>query len=382
MFKLLLVTTEFPGLNEYGGAGVFNRSLYEGLKNQGIDVKVLVFVRKGTDYVNLDPNILVREVPSGTGRIGFIKNKVIQLFTLKRLAHELCVDFVEVSSSGSDSFYLLPLKISNLVMRTHGSISFVARFNNSHGFKWSFTKRIQQLHEYLLGRNALAIATVSRQYHKYFKEIFKNKVHIVENFVLPDYSCISNANADIDAPYVFYHGTIKESKGCTELVNGFLASKNCENYKLLLAGKGKPDYIESLVGTDPKRIFWFGEVNATKLKTLLRNSSLCVYPSYMDAFNLAVAEALSQAALVLVSDVIDQDIVREGITGYRFPLSDKNRLSTYIDKVIDTDSTVLENVRNNAREHFLRNYSFEIGVQRNFDFYRGLLKSPNFRDRE
>lgn len=380
MFKLLLVTTEFPGVNKYGGAGVFNKGLYDGLRNIGVDIKVLVFVSNGDTSVVSDPNILVREVPNTKGRLSLIKSKFYQLFIIKRLARELRVDFVELSSSGSDSFYLLPLKISNLVMRTHGSITFVANSNGSNELTMSFNRRIQQLHEYLLGKNALAIAAVSRQYYKFFKDRLRGKVYLVENFVQKEFSSMSITSSGIDGPFVFYHGTIKEIKGTTELVKGFLDSRSCQNHKLVLAGKGSPTYIDGLIKADPNRILWLGEIEATMLKPLLRNSSLCIYPSYMDAFNLAVAEALSQAGLVLVSDVIDEAIVQEGVTGFRFPLSDKDRLSTYIDKVLDMDNIFIENVRNNARKHFVDNYCFEIGVQRNFDFYEGLLESLKHED--
>lgn len=373
--KVLFITTEFPGVNSYGGIGVFLQNINLGLRRRDIESYILVFSNKlPLDKVELErKGIIVKLVGNKKGRMKILFQKMYQLYTILKVVSKLRPDVVEMSTS--DSYYLIPVPIKGLIARTHGS--FLYSFGiKSKILKLSLARGLQKMHEKNLLRMSNRILAVSEKYKKFFELYWRNKTVLIENFAGPEYSNLCDIGSDIEGAYIFYHGTIKESKGCTDLVSGYLNSKAVNSHKLVLAGKGDERYVKNLVNCNSQRIIWVGECGASKLMRLIRNSSLCVYPSYRDAFNLAVAEALSQKALVLVSDVIDGKLVSDGVTGYSFPIKKIGNLAHYIDNILNMETCRKVEVRDKGYIHFQKNYSFQVGIENNIEFYKQFLELP------
>lgn len=369
--KLLFVVTEYPGINAFGGIGVFVNDLKKGLEEEGVEVHVLVYTSSSSQNVVQDDGFTILQRKKSAGRISGVIDRIQDLRSLREVIKKIRPTIIELSTS--DSFYILPMRIEAfLVARTHGSYSYARRFDRFRSKSNKLSKIFQLLHERNLLKQSIDIAAVSQQYFEHYMKPYLNKLTLIENFVGPEYSSLSLSKKTLTKPYIFYHGTIKKIKGSSELIKSFLLSEASNSHILVLAGKGDKSYIEAITENANDKVQWVGECSPTDLKDYLAGSDLSIYPSHRDAFNLAVVEALSQKALVLVSSAIDKRIINDEVTGFVFPLAEISDFSKYIDKAITIPEKEKNILKMNGYEHFVRNYTYEKGIKRNLNYYQNL----------
>ena len=113
----------------------------------------------------------------------------------------------------------------------------------------------------------------------------------------------------LDYPYVLVLSRLHPKKALEVLIEAFLSLlKHAEfsNWRLVLAGEGEEDYVNSLkrivdakLGAD--HVLFPGWVEGDHKEAALRNASLLALPSYQENFGLCVMESLGCGVPVLIS---------------------------------------------------------------------------------
>ncbi|MEZ5045878.1 MAG: glycosyltransferase family 4 protein [Chitinophagaceae bacterium] len=365
-----VVVNEYPQIVPTGGIGVFVKSIAEGFCNQGIQAEVLLITNKKIEDAFLNINqvkIHILPMPQKKGIVGLFENKFKIIKQIEKVVKENNISILEISTS--DSFLIRPLKGVDIIARTHGSLSYAIK--NHYTPQGFLSTKFQLRHENNLLKQAKKIICISHQYLKHYQN-HKSKTILVENFIAKEYDSISDLAKNAEKPYLFFHGSLKNIKGVVELAYSFKKSKAFENYNLYMAGKGSEQIKKELKDILQDRLTLLGELNPEGLKQYLSRASLCVYPSKRDAFNLAVAEAMSQKGLVLVSEAIDEHIVSHMTNGIRFPLKDLDSFEQHIDFALQLDEAKKTRIKTEAMHHVRKNFTFDIGLQKNIQFYNSI----------
>ena len=102
-----------------------------------------------------------------------------------------------------------------------------------------------------------------------------------------------------------------------------------------------------------------GFCSGDKKKELLSKSDIFVFPTLRDTLSLVVLEAMEYALPILASNEgAIPEVVREGKEGFICPKHDIKYIAEIIEYLIEHKERRLE-IGNNARNHFLENFSFD-----------------------
>ncbi|HKR61814.1 MAG TPA: glycosyltransferase, partial [Pyrinomonadaceae bacterium] len=109
--------------------------------------------------------------------------------------------------------------------------------------------------------------------------------------------------------YVLFLSRLHPKKGLENLLHAFLSlakESDFREWRLVVAGSGSPDYVESLKRIATKygagdRVLFTGWLSGADKPSVLRNASLLALPSYQENFGLCVMEALAEGVPVLIS---------------------------------------------------------------------------------
>jgi glycosyltransferase involved in cell wall biosynthesis len=155
--------------------------------------------------------------------------------------------------------------------------------------------------------------------------------------------------------YILFVGRLSEEKGCDQLLKAFLRAAP-SGYQLVFAGGATyaSDYERRLRSSASSDVRFLGWVDQDLLAELYSNCALFVLPSSIEGLSVALLEAMSYAAPVLVSD-IPENIEVTGDTGAAFRMGNQEDLTNQISRLLsDTSSlrTMGERGRQRVREHF------------------------------
>jgi len=104
-------------------------------------------------------------------------------------------------------------------------------------------------------------------------------------------------------PSVLYLGWVLPSKGTTDLISAWMSIERKENWKLIVAGPGDPDYMSSLMSRSDDSVEFTGGVEHTRAMKLLRAASIFTLPSHSEGFPNSVVEAMCFGKPIVASRV-------------------------------------------------------------------------------
>lgn len=185
-------------------------------------------------------------------------------------------------------------------------------------------------------------------------------------------------NIDKKNSYLLFLSRIHKKKGVERLLQAFSESKLKQNYKLKIAGTGDYNYIDSLrllvsnLNLDNK-VEFVGHVSGDLKRKVLEDAALFILPSYQENFGLAVAESLSLATPVAISNNVNiwQGVEKHN-AGYVYNNSTADLITTLND-FYDLSRADYTEMCCNARSCF----QLEFDIERFVDDIENIYKEFN-----
>jgi glycogen(starch) synthase len=163
---------------------------------------------------------------------------------------------------------------------------------------------------------------------------------------------------EADPPEVLYVGRLSPEKGIEELVEA------TRGLNLVVAGDGP---LRHLV---PDAL---GFVPRPELEPLYARAAVAVFPSRIEGFGVACAEAMAHGRAVVASAVGGlRDLVQDGETGLLVPPGDPKALRTAIDRLL-ADEDLRRRLGLAAREHVTALCSWERVADETLAAYEAAL---------
>jgi glycosyltransferase involved in cell wall biosynthesis len=198
-----------------------------------------------------------------------------------------------------------------------------------------------------------------------------DKIAIKPNF-LPDTPAVGGG----DGNYIIYTGRLSEEKGVETLLKAWRQIDT--PIKLKLAGDGPlRERLEQYCRTHQLKVEFLGFCTREHVLQLVGDALLQVVPSeWYEGFPMVILEAYSCGTPVLASRIGSlNEIVQEGITGYKFSVGDVDSLeSTLLSILADLDS--LKSMRTSVRQVFLEQYTAERNLTRTQKIYGQVIDKP------
>jgi len=178
---------------------------------------------------------------------------------------------------------------------------------------------------------------------------------IYANYATADDTWEKNCKDERNCLKLLFVGRIVRKKGVYELLSAFetLLAKN-EKIQLTIAGDGPdlPELINRSKSFQPGLVHFPGFVKGQELETAYRDADLLIFPSYQEGFPYVAIEAM-RAGLPIVSTssgALDE-LVTDGVTGFKVPPKDSDALVITISRIIN-HRTLLEEMSHNCHAYF------------------------------
>ncbi len=278
---------------------------------------------------------------------------------------------IHIHAFGPGMFSIIP-RIMNkkVVVQGHGIEWMRSRWNNVG--KW-FLK----VTEFPSVKFPNKVTVVSQVQQKYLKKKYNidstyipggvNPPHIKKPDLIKQYGLNGN-------DYILFSARLVREKGAHYLINAYNNIKT--EMKLVIAGDApyEDKYKAELksLSKDNKNIIFTGFARGSLLAELLSNCYIYVLPSEIEGLSISLLEAMSYGNCCLVSDIPENLEALNGF-GYTFKRSDVDDLTNKLETLIGNGSYV-NKVKDMARDHVLRNYSWDMIASQMEALYLDLLK--------
>lgn len=173
---------------------------------------------------------------------------------------------------------------------------------------------------------------------------------------------------------VLFWGRVEDEKGIPELLRAFkYVSAQAPFARLTIAGEGnRMDAYKRVVREleIDDRVTFTGWMNVADIQVLASKSAVGVFPSHVESFGLAVAEAMATGLPVIAANVgALPEIVEEGVTGTLVPAGDVTALARAIVDVLE-DGAKYRQMADRAREFVRQHYSWDNTADRLIEIYQ------------
>lgn len=185
-------------------------------------------------------------------------------------------------------------------------------------------------------------------------------VHYGSNFVP-----LASTKHDIpNDPIKFvYVGQVTYRKGMHYLLDVFSRMRRTDIH-LSVVGGWKPDSDLFAKYKDCKNIKFYGNVTHDRVRSILCESDVFVFPSLTEGFSLSCMEAFSCGLPIICSNNAGaNDVVIEGKNGYTYDFHDKEKLAYLINYLADHKKlhiALREQALSTARTYTWEKYSVEL----------------------
>jgi sugar transferase (PEP-CTERM/EpsH1 system associated) len=358
---------------ETGGLenGIVN--LVNNADHNQFSVDILCLREKGT---------LAQRIKNPNSQVTFDGNQDPGLFTAIKKIYKACIDgqYHIVHSHGFTT--MLASYIATRLARTK------IMMNGEHGTLYYSSAKQRILQRFLFKKMDINL-TVSRE--------LKRKIHKVFNFSLENFKPIING-VDTDK---FNHklpvslleelclkndsfiigsvGRLVAVKNYPSLIKAFAITHNKHpKTHLVIAGEG-PERVdlESLITelNIADHVHLLG--NRDDVANIMNAIDIFVLPSFSEGLSNTLLEAMSCGTPVIASDVGgNPEIIKTNITGFLYPSNDIQALSHILTDLCE-DSSLVETLSKQAREHIVDNYSLQSMVDNYEATYAELILKNN-----
>jgi len=375
--KIAFLTPEYPHpqIGGSGGIGSSIKYLARGLTQMGQKVTILLYQQPIEEVID-DSGVTIQRIKNVKfkGLSWWLTRKKLERI-INQFYNSGKIEIVEAPDWTGITSFIKPKKCP-VVIRLNGSDTYFCNIENRPS-KW-----INRFHERRALKNAQSIISVS-----HFTGVSTEKI-----FNLPiDFRVIHNG-IDVDefTPQevpeeqlqILYYGTLIRKKGVLELPEIFnMIHKSNPLVELLLVGNDSADIftgssstwslMQPLFDTTAlKNVKYLGPMSPNDLRTQISKASVCVFPSFAEAFPLSWLEAMAMEKAVVASNIgWGKEMIESGFDGFLGHPKDHDRFAELIISLIKNPRQRLE-VGKNARHRVLERFSHQIIAQKSIEYYQ------------
>ena len=379
--NIAFLTPEYPHPNtgHSGGIGTSIKNLAIGLLAQKCKVRVLVYGQR-EDAVFEDDGICVQQIKNVKfkGLSWWLTRKKIQAI-INQLYEAREIDVIEAPDWTGITSFITPKKCP-IVIRLHGSDTYFCHLDK-RPVKW-----INKFHEKRGLQNADGLLSVSH----YTAEVTNVLFGLDKEFTIipnPIDTHLFSANAENSnaEKSILYFGSLIRKKGVLELPLIFnkVIEKN-PKAKLVLVGKDVPDVttgnsstwqmMQVLFSEEAKeKVQYLGSIHYTEIKAKIAEATLCVFPSFAEAFPVSWLEAMAMEKPIVASNIgWATEMIDDGKSGYLVHPKDHNLFANKINDLLDGHQLRL-NMSSAARQRVATVFDIQQIAQQNIEFYESVI---------
>jgi glycosyltransferase involved in cell wall biosynthesis len=380
--KIAFLTPEYPHAKtgNSGGLGTSIKNLAIALLDHGISVRVLVYGQK-EDALFEDNGILIQQIKNVKfkGLSWLLTRKKIEKI-INQLYSNKEIDLVEAADWTGITSFIKPHKCP-IIIRLHGSDTYFCHLDNRK-VKWQ-----NKFHEKRALQKADSLLSVSQFTADKTNEIFglNKKFTIIPNLI--DSNLFKTNNTETDAEKsILYFGSLIRKKGLLEL--SLIFNKVIETIpdaKLILVGKDVPDIIsgnsstlqmmKNLFSHDAiKNVEYVQSVPYTEIKEKIQKATVCVFPSFAEAFPVSWLEAMAMEKPIVASNIgWASEMIDEGKNGFLVHPMNHDTFSKRICSFLENKDLCLK-TGIAARKKVETCFDIKVLAQKNIEFYKSLIK--------
>ncbi len=296
---------------------------------------------------------------------------------LNRLARQEKFDIVH--GNAEESFF------SSFICRRHNALSFFtshAPHVPTTGILRALLRPItflKTVNPHLLrsaARRAAKIITFS-QFSRHLVltglgQEWQNRVEVISGGIDPSWFEVERAPSE--KPELIFWGRMEDEKGIPELLEAMkIVCKKIPAVKLTLVGEGNrlEEYKQRIrkLGLVPRMIVP-GWKSMKEIQKLSASAHAAVFPSRIESFGLAVAEALGAGVPVITTNAgALPEIVEDGITGTLVAPQDPEALADAICRVLENPE-IYRDMAERGRESARTNFSWDATAEQLIGLYR------------
>ncbi len=357
------------GMPRGGGIEKYTEEVGSRLVRRGHEVLVYVTRHYGAND-GVHKGMRIKTIPSLRSR-SFGKLSAAAVATAQEL-FEKSTDIVHFHAFGPAMFSFLPRMFGKKVVV------------QGHGIEWQRSKwgpagrSFLKLSEIPSVKFPHALTVVSKVQQAYIREKYNRESIYIPTGVNdpePEKPDLIRQYGLRGNDYIFVAARLVREKGIHYLIEAFKGLRKPDT-KLVIAGDAlhEQEYKNELrqrAGND-SRIFFTGFVTGKLLHELYSNCCFFVLPSEVEGLPTALLEAMSYGNCCLVSDIPENLEALNGL-GYSFQSRSADDLRNKL-RMLCTDRSLVEKVKNKARDYALENFSWDRITTQFEDLYLDLLK--------
>lgn len=380
MTHIAYISTEYPHPDTpaAGGIGSFIKLMATSLLPHNYEVTIFLCLSL-RDRVWYDDKVRIVEIMGvAPSRWSPLSNRYYLYKRIKQHIKDDHIDLIEAADwEGLHAFcnFKIPM-----ITRIHGSVSY---FNHLQDIKKP--KLLYYLEKRALLKSSKVIA-VSEFSGKTTEEVFQLKAlnfDVIYNGI--DTTLFKGDEIDDnDNQNICYFGTLVRKKGVFSLAHIFneVHKKNPEA-SLLLIGKDTIDHIEKqstwslmqaiLLPEARARVYYKGVVPYKEMSKVIAKTTICVFPSYAEAFPISWLEAMSKGKAIVASSIgWAVESIEDGISGLLENPDNYKAFAKKINKLLDNPS-LAEAIGIQAKKRVVDLFDQKRLILQNIAVYKRLL---------
>ena len=372
------LTSEYPGVSKrFGGIATSVKNLAEAMVASGQQVTVFLY---GCDLNDIYWQNGVRIVCIGTLHTKgmtwwFLRKKIEKIINTFVVTEQL--DLVEAPDwTGITALMHLSCP---LIIKLHGTDAYFCHIEGRKQ-KWK-----NYFFEKLALRSADAIISVSHYTAELTTKLFalKQNIKVIHNGID---TAKFESQVHHDTPNtLLYFGTLIRKKGVLELPYIFNeVIKVFPETRLLFIGGDSSDILTGSESTwelmKPlftqqafEKVEYLGKRPHDEIIKHIQNATLCVFPSYAEAFPVSWLEAMAASKAIVGSNMPwAYEVIEDGKSGY---LVDPKKHELYATKIIKflKDISLVSEFGENAKKRVIKNFSLEKIIDKHMQYYKDIV---------
>jgi glycosyltransferase involved in cell wall biosynthesis len=120
-------------------------------------------------------------------------------------------------------------------------------------------------------------------------------------------------------------------------------------------------------------VIYLGSIPHIKIKEKIQSATLCVFPSFAEAFPVSWLEAMAMEIPIVASNVgWAKEMIDEGDNGFLAHPKDHDTFSKRITTLLNNEELCLK-VGNSAREKVEKSFDIKVLARQNIEFYKLII---------